>query len=376
MTTTTTSPLHLHDLFSPADLQAEIEAKFVTRKQHPTLPLSLYVYGQSCQYEHHWTPVTMCCRGLIVDDTTGRIVALPFPKIFVTGMHGVHDFAPPLPTEPFEIFEKVDGSLIIAFHYDGRWHAASKGSFASEQSAWAQARLDAADTSLLDPALTYLAEAIYPANRIVVDYGAREDLVLLAAYEPATGAEKALAKVAAHWAPIGPVVRSWGLGKDVREVEVLAADSRRIDGRTAGGTEDEGYVIRFTSGIRAKIKLSSYLALHKLYTGTNERTVWEVLASGQDPAVLFDTVPDEFAGWVRQVAARLRGEFDAYVAAARADFDAIGPTAERKSFAEQAMKSEHRAALFRLYDGRDIDDLAWKSIKPRGDVPFVTDEEG
>lgn len=366
----------LDGLFPPADLKVEIDAGYVTRKQHPKLPLSIYTYTRACQYEHHWTPVTMRCRGLVVEDATGQIVALPFPKIFVTGMHGVHDFAPPLPAEPFEIFDKADGSLIIAFHYDGRWHAASKGSFASEQAAWAQARLDAADTSLLDPTLTYLAEAIYPANRIVVDYGPREDLVLLAAYESATGAEERLAKVAAHWVPIGPVVRSWGLGDDVREVEVLAADGRRIDGRTAGGTEDEGYVIRFASGIRAKIKLSSYLALHKLYTGTNERTVWEVLASGQDPAVLFDTVPDEFAGWVRQVADRLRGEAGAFTAAARADFNAIGSTPDRKSFAEQAIKSEHRAALFRLYDGRDIDDLAWKSIKPRGDVPFVADEEG
>lgn len=39
--TITASPLHLHphDLFPQAELQAEIDAKYVTRKQHPTLSL-------------------------------------------------------------------------------------------------------------------------------------------------------------------------------------------------------------------------------------------------------------------------------------------------------------------------------------------------
>ena len=376
MTIAPARPLHLYDLMDPDEIQAEIDAGYVTRKRHPKLPLSIYTYTQSCQYSHHWTPVTMQCRGLIVDDQDSRIVALPFPKIFVTAMHGVHDFAPPLPAEPFEIFEKADGSLAICYHYDGAWRAASKGSFISEQAQWAQAVLDRCDTSGLDPSLTYLAEAIYPGNRIVVDYGTREDLVLLAAFRPSDGTETPLAEAAGHWAPIGPAVRSWGLRDGVAALEALAEVSTTIDGQTVGGTQEEGYVIRFASGARAKIKLSAYLILHKLYTGTNERTVWETLASGQDPSVLFDTVPDEFADWVRQVAGRLCAQVEKYTAAARADFDAIGPTADRKAFAEKAIASEHRAALFRLYDGRDISELAWKSVKPRGDTPYKADEEG
>jgi len=366
----------LDELFPPADLKAEIEAGYVTRKQHPELPLSLYVYSEKCQFEPHWTKVTMRCRGLIADDRTGEIVALPFPKIFVSAMYGVHDFAPPLPAEPFEIYDKADGSLAIVYHYDGRWHAASKGSFISEQARWAQERIDRADVSLLDPGLTYLAEAIYPANRIVLDYGSAESLMLLAAFRPADLSEVPLVEAAKHWAPIDRVVPSWGLGRDVVALEALAAANTTTDGRTVTGTEQEGYVIRFASGQRAKIKLTAYLALRRLYTGTNERTVWEVLASGQDPAVLYDAVPDEFAGWVRTVANRLRGHVESYIAAARTEFAGIGSIPDRKAFAEQAVKSEHRAALFQLYDGRGIEDLAWKSCRPRGDTPYVVDEEG
>ncbi|MET9842806.1 hypothetical protein ABZZ01_34320, partial [Streptomyces virginiae] len=67
-------------------------------------------------------------------------------------------------------------------HYAGRWRVASKGSFISAQAVWAQRRLDGADTAALHPGTTYLAEILYPQNRIVVDYGDRRDLVLLAAF--------------------------------------------------------------------------------------------------------------------------------------------------------------------------------------------------
>lgn len=367
---------NLADLFPAADLQAEIDAGYVTRKQHPELPISIYTYTERCQFEPHWTPVTMTCRGLIADDDTSNIIALPFPKIFATGMHGVHDFAPPLPVEPFEIYDKADGSLAICYWYAGRWRAASKGSFISDQARWAQGRLDRADLSLLDPEITYLAEAIYPANRIVLDYGGTESLMLLAAFRPSDRSEVPLSEAGKHWAPIDLVVPSWGLGRDLAGLEALAAADTTTDGRTVTGTQQEGYVIRFASGQRAKIKLAAYLVLHRLYTGTNERTVWEVLASGQDPAVLYDQVPDEFAAWVRNVVDRLRGHVDNYTETARTEFDRIGRIPDRKAFAEQAVKSGLRAALFRLYDGRSIEELAWKSCKPRGDTPFVTDEEG
>ncbi|MGW0856170.1 RNA ligase [Streptomyces sp. NPDC002690] len=371
----------LDTLLPPTDLAAAMEAGHVSRKTHPTLPLSIYTYTRECQYGHVWTPVTMRCRGLIADDVSGAVVALPFPKIFLTAMHGAHDFAPPLPAEPFEIFEKTDGSLIIVFHYDGRWHAASKGSFVSGQAQWAQAVLDAADLSGLDPELTYLAEAVYPANRVVVDYGRREDLVLLAVYRPSDCAEVPLAAVAPGWKPIGTVVRSWGLRDGLVELERLAATSTTLDGARADGTDEEGYVIRYASGARAKIKLSAYLDLHRLFTGTNERTVWDVLASGQDPAVLFDEVPDEFADWTRAVAASLHERHDRLVQRAREEYGrvvaALPADADRKAFALEAAGSAHRGVLFLLHDRRDeaVGAWAWREIKPRGDRPFRNAED-
>ncbi|MEU0937645.1 RNA ligase [Embleya sp. NPDC005971] len=371
-TPVTLSPLHLSDLFPLADLEAEIASGYVTRKPHPELPLAIYTYAPTCQFENRWNPVTMRCRGLVADDD-GRIVALPFPKIFLVSMHGQgHEFAPPLPAgRPFEVYDKADGSLAITFHYAGRWHVATKGSFASTQALWAQAHIDTADTCDLDPDITYLAEIIYPENRIVVDYGDRKDLVLLGAYRPTDGTEPALADVAPHWARIGSVVRSWGTTGYLGGLEAMAAANQTVKGDVVSGIAAEGFVVRFASGLRAKIKFADYLALHKLYTGTSERTIWEALAAGRDIGELFDRIPDEFRDWVHGVADRLTAQADAWIRNAVAAYTAIGTCPDRRTFADRAKDSPYRAALFMLLDDRDIRPLAWKQVRPSGALPFT-----
>lgn len=365
----------LDDLFAPADLKAEIEAGYIAHKQHPELPLSLYVYTERCQFEPHWTVATLRCRGLIADDRDGRIVGWCLPKFFNHSQHDAgHDWAPTLPDEPFEVYDKVDGSLGVVFHYDNAWRVATKGSFISDQAAWAQRYLNRTDTSALDPSVTYLAEIVYPENRIVVNYGDRRDLVLLAAFR-ADGTELPLSEAAPAWDGIGSVVRTHDWSDTFGVLAALAEKNQHLDGADATGTDAEGWVIRFASGLRVKSKLTAYVSLHKVLTGTSERSVWEVLSSGGDPATLYDKVPDEFSEWVKKVVERLNGLFDSYLGVAHYEFEQIGRIPDRKAFAAAATQSECRAALFRLYDGRSIDDLAWKSCKPRGDTPYVVDEE-
>src|SRR2546423_7377092 len=100
--------LLLSDVVDPDELAREVAADRVTRRAHPTLPLSIYTYSRTCQYEQYWTPVTIRTRGLVVDDTTGRVAAFCLPKLFNHGQHGTADFAPPLPDQPVEVDDKVD----------------------------------------------------------------------------------------------------------------------------------------------------------------------------------------------------------------------------------------------------------------------------
>jgi len=41
----------LSDVIDPEELAREIAADKVTRRTHPTLPLSIYSYSRACQYE-------------------------------------------------------------------------------------------------------------------------------------------------------------------------------------------------------------------------------------------------------------------------------------------------------------------------------------
>ncbi|MFJ8309950.1 MULTISPECIES: T4 RnlA family RNA ligase [unclassified Streptomyces] len=399
--------IDLDRLVPPAGLAAAIDAGHVVRKAHPELPLSIYSYTRSCQYEQAWTEVTTRCRGLVVDDTSGMVVAHCLPKFFNVGEH-THGrpYARPLPDEPFEVYDKVDGSLGIAFHYEGRWRVASRGSFTSEQATWATAWLDGRDTATLRPGVTYLAEILYPENRIVVDYGGRRDLVLLAAYDSA-GREIELSRAADDWAPVGSVARTWP-AMPLAELLERAGANIHADGRTATGTDAEGYVIRYASGLRVKAKISEYVRLHKVLTGITERDVWRFLGirrfAGQDPKrvaqvlgcrpeeiaeltadgadpleAMLQQVPDEFDTWVRAVSARLEGQAAELAALAEERFREIAHlAADRGAFARAAQQIRERtvrAAVFQLLDGRDLGPMIWRTVKPTAADPFKNDEE-
>ncbi|MCB5164304.1 T4 RnlA family RNA ligase [Streptomyces bambusae] len=396
--------LTLHDLMPQQELAQALDAGHVVRKRHPELPLSLYTYTRVCQYERIWNTVTTRCRGLVADDETGAVVALPLPKFFNVGEHeSGQPYAPALPDEPFEVYDKVDGSLAVVFHYAGRWQVASKGSFTSEQATWAQRRLDAADTAALVPGTTYLAEILYPQNRIVVDYGDRRDLVLLAAFG-AAGTEVPLERAAPAWAGIGSVVTVWP-AMPLADLLALTATDTRPGGTAATGTDAEGFVLRFASGVRAKAKFSEYVRLHKVLTGVTERDIWrshgiqrfaglparqvaqgigcsvaDVQASGGKPLdALLEQVPDEFDAWVRERIEAMEEAAALREAAIDEAYRSLAPlAADRAAFARAAKALPDRgvrAAVFLRLDGRPTELLVWRSVRPEASDPFTTDEE-
>lgn len=396
--------LTLHDLLPAQALADSIDAGYVTRKAHPELPLSIYTYTRTAQYERVWNQVTTRCRGLVADDTTGAIVALPLPKFFNVGEHeSGQPYAPALPDEPFEVYEKVDGSLAVVFHYADRWRVASKGSFTSAQATWAQRLLDARDTTALRPGTTYLAEILYPQNRIVVDYGGRRDLVLLAAFA-ADGTEVPLAEAAPHWEGIGSVVTLWP-AMPLDELIALTESSTLPGGAAATGMDAEGFVLRFASGVRAKAKLSEYVRLHKVLTGVTERDIWrghgiqrfaalpakqlaqglnctvaDIEASGGKPLdALLEQVPDEFDTWVREVITRLEAEAARHERAIDEAYAGLVHLAgDRGAFARAVNALEDRTvrpAMFMRLDGRPTELTTWRQVRPETADPYITDEE-
>src|SRR5262249_36061422 len=151
---------------------------------------------------------TLSCRGLITDEA-GTIVARPFQKFFHLAQMET------LPDEPFEVYEKLDGSLGILYWLGEKPYMATRGQFDSRQAQVATRLLQRYDLPALDRRLTYLFEIIYPENRVVVNYGDRRELVLLAVIETATGYEHPVPEIGF------PVARRYDDVNDIGSLQAL-----------------------------------------------------------------------------------------------------------------------------------------------------------
>ncbi|MFI5931518.1 RNA ligase [Actinoplanes sp. NPDC051494] len=350
----------LADVLDPADLATAIEAGLVRKQRHPTRPFEIYNYTEAAQYAGAWTPVTLMCRGLIVDTTSGLLLARPLAKFF----NHTEIQAPALePAAKVTVTDKADGSLGIIYPDGDEWAVATRGSFASEQALHATELLRTRYSGFTPPAgLTVLVEIIYPANRIVIDYAGLDDLVLLGAVDIASGQTFGPGAVP-RWP--GPVVESF---EYATLADALAAPPR--DGR-------EGLVVHFTgSDERVKIKYAEYVRLHRLVTGLTDRTVWEILVAGGDLDTLTAPLPDEFHAWVRRVASELTAAVDGMAQDVEKEYSEIvaglpeGWT--RRDFAAVAGRRTNRWALFLRLDDKDYRPGIWQHVKPAGEGMSTT----
>jgi len=334
---------------------------YVLRQQHPTADLFLYNYTNKTQYESHWTKWTRRCRGLILNGR-GEVVARPFEKFFNLEELGPN---PDLPPGPYDVFEKLDGSLGILYWDDqGRAAIATRGSFVGEQARRATAILHAQYADQLpglDRSLTYLFEVIYPENRIVLDYAGREELVLLAVVDTASGREPAALPDVGF-----PRARPIATGSAATAASLLALRARLDQ------ADEEGLVVRWESGFRVKLKFAEYGRLHRILSQVSSLNLWEYLATGQPLDVWLDRVPDELYRWVQATVAGLRAHYAAIEAecrAALAEATAAGPFPDRRAAAAFIQTQPYPGVLYRMLDGRPYDELIWKLVRPEFAVP-------
>lgn len=325
-----------------AAIKQEIADGYINVQPHPGCDLRILNYSQKAQFDWRWNDATMQCRGLIVDPNW-NVVARPFQKFF-----SVEQLGGKVPLEPFEAYEKMDGSLGILYFIDGVPFIASRGSFTSDQARRATRMLrERYSDAKLDESFTYLFEIIYPENRIVVDYGDREELVLLAIIETETGNEWPLDA----YDSVFPVVKRYD---GIESFDELMSWQ---------DTDREGFVVRFESGQRVKIKFDEYKRLHKLLTGVSPKAIWEILRSGSDLSAVVDRVPDEFHQWVKETENDLRAAFATIEAAARANM-LFGE--DRRKLAEHFKQCQYPSVMFAMLDGKKYDEQIWRMVKPSG----------
>ena len=364
MSTLTAAPrVPLADVVDPAALAEAVAAGLVRAQRHPRRPLTIYNYTEACVYAGSWNPVTLACRGLIVHEASepgmpdpgATVLARPLPKFFN------HDQpqAPALrPDAPVRVTDKIDGSLGILYP-DGEGVAvATRGSFDSAQARHATRLLRERYAGFTPPTgRTVLVEIVFPANRIVVDYAGLDDLVLLGAVEIADGRSHGPEAVPGWPGPTAAALPY------ATFAESLTAPPR---------PNREGLVVHCpATDTRVKIKYAEYVRLHRLVTGLNARTVWDVLAAGGDLAALIAPLPDEFHPWVRAVAADLTAAVQSHAAAVEAAYGEIVAGLpegwNRRDFAARVARHPQARALFLRLDGKDYRPLLWRQVRPAAD---------
>ncbi len=321
--------------------------KYIKVQKHPGQDLFIYNYTAKAQFEGIWNECTLNCRGLIMNKA-GDIIARPLPKFFNLGEQENQY----IPNEPFEVYEKMDGSLGILYWLEGQPHMASRGSFTSEQAKKAEQMLYGkyrSAISKLNPNVTYLFEIIYPANRIVVDYGRDEKLVLLAMIETKTGEELELEDIGF------PIVKRYDRLNDLYTLK-----SEEVDNK-------EGFVVKFKSGYRLKIKFEEYVRIHRIVTQVSSINIWEYLKTGQPMNDLLERVPDEFYNWVKSTKTELEQAFAKIEAQAKADFKVLE---SRKATALYFQECKYPQVLFAMLDGKDYSERIWKMLRPEYERPF------
>jgi RNA ligase len=319
----------------------------------------LWRYSNRCVFDRMWTPLTVLARGLILDMAARRVVATPFPKFFNLGEDGGG-----LPEKPFDVFEKLDGSLIIIFWHRGRWRAATRGAFESEQALWATDQLKNADLSGLTPGATYLAEAIYPENKIVVQYESAA-LVMLGGYAE-DGQELSYQDVQQVSKAIG-----WRAAERYTFASI-------IDMMTHVATlpkDKEGYVLRFVDGQRIKLKGAEYRRIHALISNVTPLAVLGMMQAGDDLIAIRRELPEEYWTDFDDIVQILTSAFDVRIEKIRAVAETLQHLSDKEiglqlASVDQDVRSHifaYRKAPAQFPSGKSLESI-WRDLRPTGNM--------
>lgn len=337
----------------------EYEERGLLRSQtHPTYPLTIWNYTEDVQWSGEWDEVTIMCRGLVTDNE-GNIVARPFKK-FWNMEENRHRR-----TANFEVYTKMDGSLILLFWYDGVWITATRGSFTSDQAIAAHKVFMNELDNNFSIGITYLFEYIAPWNRVVVNYGDVEKLVLLGAIRTDDGTEATYEQL-----------MEIGKGASCEVVKSHNGITSYVDLKKLNIPNEEGFVVKFTNGDRCKIKFEDYIQLHRVVTNFSTKSVWEALKNGIDILDTIKDIPDEFYGEVHKYHEELVDRFQTIEEEAILKFREIkikmdemvlpsSPKAVQKEFAFLAKEYRYPSIIFKMNEGKPYSEIIWKILKPK-----------
>lgn len=396
--------MKLYDYVPEALLTQRIVEGYINVNFHKKFTnLAIYTYSKAAQFDYVWDEATCKCRGLIVDTATMEIIARPFAKFFNVGEQAgiTRDQFPA--GEPI-ITDKLDGNLITLYYWEGRWWAASKGSFHSEPADWANKWLKTTHSpnswSRLNlwpvnytPVFEMIAEDL---EHHVVHYGSEASgLYLIALINTETGEE------------LENTDRfSWAQRNDLPCIPlntITLDEALRANEKNA-----EGYVLAWPrkgqTPVRVKVKFTDFLRLQKLFHHIGPKEILDYMRQPHLKCYLDEVLNPEtshpvFIAYTKQWMARFKGAYDAIETTCNIQMTGICKLltidAPRKDWADFIKKCQYPSIMFAILDEAlathsgdwsveeqkaRIARQIWKKVEPVAERPddirsLVTQEE-
>lgn len=339
-------------------LEEERNGYITIRPHQEDKNLVILNYTESVQFEKRWNKETMSARGLILDltDATDNgiiyILAKPFNKFPNYGEN--LDYEEDIDVAKIDsVMEKMDGSLGISYFFKGGIRFATRGSFHSEQAVKATELWEKNHAKDFDfgsykrTPITYLVEIIYPDNRVVVDYGKDEKLVLL-------GINYLFADYDAIYSDLqceSKLIHMEVARKFDYTIEELLEMKKTLS------PNEEGWVVRFLNGKRLKIKGDEYLQVHRIKHGMSEKAKFKAWADGSLLEYI-KMLPEEFRPELEEFGDKLDKLKDAQYTLFQAFFEMIKEqSTDKKSFAlltNQLVSQEYRKFMFDAYKNGSV----------------------
>ena len=316
--------------------------------------LTIFNYRQTAIFDGRWPFLERVSRGLIINNKTGGIVARPFDKFFNWGEGSWRNGGRTTTADISFVTEKYDGSLGILYYdapVDSDYSTpriATRGSFDGDQAVWATEFFQERWKHFPQTDWTLMFEIIYPENRVVVDYGDTEDLILLAARSIGSGRYMPYHELREMADRLGfNLVPFYA-----HNVRTLIEEQKRID------YNQEGWVAYFEDGSIFKFKGEQYMELHKSIMGLTWKNTVKAVRDGQEDAIRA-IIPEEFLGefntWVDYITRKAARRLDqVYKALYHKPHKAT-----RKEYALWAQRDypELEHYLYAVRDGHDFESM-------------------
>jgi T4 RnlA family RNA ligase len=249
---------------TPADLTRQFG---IYCYEHPELPLVGFKYDQVESKDFKFNKLVSECRGIVLEKDSWEVVARPFDRFFNLGEcpNTTKNFN----WKDFNVTEKVDGSLIIVYHYNEMWHANTSGSFGlgecpnTNGETWRDLfwRASGIDDRMLYPHYTYIFELCSLYNKVVITH--KKPKVYLLGMRVTENGDECNLNVVQEW---GETLRvDWVPDFNIHTEEQLHKFMKEKE----QGPLWEGVVARDSNGIRFKAKDPRYVAWHRLKNNGN-----------------------------------------------------------------------------------------------------------